>query len=561
MGALKSGIEDSINAFGYFETTLTEIVALSGKTGKAAKGLSEQLQRAAKAAGKEFGVGANQAAGALSSLVKAGLEGEDAMKALTGTLQLATIENIDASQAADMLVAALNQFKIPAEEAGRAVDALVNASAVGVDVASDFALGLSYVGGQAASMGFSLEDTLGAMVALNNQGIAAEKAGRNLAAMFTDLIKHSDDLGFSLYDADGSMRSLSDIIGLLQGKLAEFGSEEERNAYLTSVMGQQGMRAALALLNLGDESTSAGDAVAQFSEKIGRAGAASEVTQAKLDTMRGGMAKMKAAVEDLQLTIGEALAPIVSEFARILTEGVIPFVKALWGELSEGLAPVLGEIGAAVEGLTSAFNEVAEELGFATAEGKTLGGYLTVLIKTVLTPLKIAIVGIAWVVKNVLIPNIIVWRHVFDKVVEGINIVIEGWRRLGVAFKSVYDTYIKPVVDAVKSAIDTIAGGFKWLQKTLTGGSIWPEMWESMVKQAREGVEDINRVVDRGVGGFTTEIRGGVVGGGAVARTVTNYITIDLSNAVIRGEEDIDRLADRIGEIITEKAVLLGGEQ
>jgi hypothetical protein len=81
----------------------------------------------------------------------------------------------------------MNQFKLTADDTSRVVDVLVNASAAGRGTASEFAEGLKYVGTMASSMGLSLEETVTALVALNNSGLEATTAGRYLAGMLSDL--------------------------------------------------------------------------------------------------------------------------------------------------------------------------------------------------------------------------------------------------------------------------------------------------------------------------------------------------------------------------------------
>ncbi|RLF15393.1 MAG: phage tail tape measure protein [Thermoprotei archaeon] len=188
---------------------LVRVATATGALGEQARALAGRFEELTRSVGVEFGVGAAGAAEALESLVKAGLEGEEATRALEATLTLAQIELMDAGEAADYVAATLRAFSLSADQAAHVVDVLVNASIKGIATAREFAYALGYCSGIAAQMGLSLEETVAALVAMNNQGIQATYAGRYLMRMLQDLVEHSDRLGFSIYGASRASRGPS----------------------------------------------------------------------------------------------------------------------------------------------------------------------------------------------------------------------------------------------------------------------------------------------------------------------------------------------------------------
>jgi hypothetical protein len=89
---------------------------------------------------------------------------------------------------------------------------------------------------------------------------------------------------------------------------------------------------------------------------------------------------------------------------------------------------------------------------------------------------------------------------------------------------------------------------FAGLWKTLTGGSIWPDMWSDMLDQTRQGMGDIQSVIGRGLGSMETGFGGfaGEVGGGQSASQVM-HVTIPITVQNMTGEvSDLDNLARRI---------------
>ena len=144
--AISDFVSSSVRGFADLEFSAAKIVAAMGKTGAEARVLRKEFVETAESMSRRMGVSAIQISGSLESLVKAGLSGADAMKALESSVRLAAIEQIDASLAGDLVVSTLAQFKLGAEAAESSVDALVNASALGIGTASDYASGLAFVG-------------------------------------------------------------------------------------------------------------------------------------------------------------------------------------------------------------------------------------------------------------------------------------------------------------------------------------------------------------------------------------------------------------------------------
>jgi len=327
IGEVIAVTQECIQTFTEFETALVDVSSATGKTGDALIRLEEELMAAAKTAGVDFGVGATEAMKALESLVKAGLEGEEAIIALNAALSLAKIESISTAEASNLLIGVLGMFRLSAEQASHATDILVNASLRGIGTASQFARGLAYVGGHAATLGFSLEETTAALVAMNNQGIDAVSAGRYLNQMFTSLIQKTDELGFSIYDSNGQMLSLAEISGNLVSHLQEFETQEERNAYMTEIFGTRAKIAANALMGLGDSGSEVEAVLNELTNTMDESGTAMDVVDAKTDTLAGQQARLNAMFENMQLTIGEALAPVMMLIGDILENTLIPLFE------------------------------------------------------------------------------------------------------------------------------------------------------------------------------------------------------------------------------------------
>lgn len=382
IGEVIAAVSEAVEAFAEFEMAMVNVSSASGLAGDALVQLEEDLVIAAKAAGVEFGVGATKAMEAMEALVKAGLEGAEAVEALNAALAIAKIESISTSEAANMLVGIMGMFAMSADEAAHAADVLVNASITGIGTAAEFGLGLSYVGGRAKELGFSLEEVTAALVALNNQGIKAATAGQSLNMMLIQLVQKSDELGFSIYNSQGEMLSLAEITGNLVDKLNAFSTAEEKNAYLTAIFGSRAGRAAAALVNLGESGDDVREVLENLIIGLDESGTALGIVDQKTDTLMGTQQRLEAMFENMQLTLGEALAPALRFIADIIEKHVVPALNVFfgaikfisdaigwWVELFNDITTVIeNHFAPAIEGVTSflaPFAEVVTNIGNA----------------------------------------------------------------------------------------------------------------------------------------------------------------------------------------------------
>lgn len=303
VGALEEVGRTSTQMAADFELATARIMAATGLTGEEAAQLRATLEDAATTLGVDFGTGATAAMEAMEALVKAGLEGEDATKALAGVLQLATIEGIHTADAANMVVAAMAQYGLTAEEATRIVDGFVKASAAGIDTATGYALGLSNVGSTASAMGFSLEETLAALVQIDASQKDAAKSGTFLNRALLNLVEKGAELGISLYNTDGSMKSLDEIIAQVRNTLIGFGDDQEAAATWISEFDTRAQRAILSLAGY-DES------VAETESRLGDLSSAQDQVNVILDTYSGQMSIVQAKQEEAAIGAGEVTTQI-----------------------------------------------------------------------------------------------------------------------------------------------------------------------------------------------------------------------------------------------------------
>lgn len=313
----------------------------------------EDLRQAALAVGADtelIGISAAEAADAMTNFYKAGLDTTDIFGDLEGYLEgnisltgalraavdLAAASELDLAQASDVVAIAMATFGLSAEDAGRIADSFVGSADASLASVGDLAQAMINFGPTAASFGFTLEQANTALALLSTRGIKGAEAGTALKSMLTNMMSNTNavkdawrDLGVSLYDSEGAMRALPDVIGDLETAMAGM-TEQQRNQYIQTLAGTYGMKALQTLLA---EGKSGWD---DMTASIEDAATAQEVANARTQGFHSAIEQLQGVIETLLIQVG---TPLIENFltpaARWLGE--------MAGSLSEKLTPALAD--------------------------------------------------------------------------------------------------------------------------------------------------------------------------------------------------------------------------
>ncbi|MEM1583147.1 MAG: phage tail tape measure protein [Nitrososphaerota archaeon] len=318
---VSSWVRESVNAFSVFEAESLRLASLSREAGQSIEGLAAGLRVVASAAARELAVSGKEAVTALGNLVKAGLSGREAALALKDAIMLAKIENVDFATASANLVQVMAQFGVAGSEAKRVVDALVNASRLGIGSANDFAQGLANVGATARAMGMSLEETTSWLIVLERRFGSAQEAGTHLNRFLLELYEIAGKLGVPIHDLDGSLRSTTkvmlDVVNIVKMGGMSFDELQEK---LKGV----DIRALKALFTF----TQMNESIAELAEEVSRSGSAWETYMRYLETTEGKMARLKAENDRLMRSIGEGASAILTMVAPSFLKAVDAVMSA-----------------------------------------------------------------------------------------------------------------------------------------------------------------------------------------------------------------------------------------
>lgn len=228
------------------DSALTEFKKVSDLSGQSLQQYTDYLAELGMTAGRT----GSEMIEAATSFRKNGFN--DADSAILGRLavqfQNVSDEAITASESADFIISQLIAFNIEAENASRIVDS-VNQVANEFSVSSgELARGLGIVASTSSAMGNSMEQTLGMITAVSEQTRNVNRSSRALNTIFSRLSQVLDDasstgaaltqiyndLGIALYDAEGQMRPMYDILGELAGQWDTLDTNTQQYIALTS---------------------------------------------------------------------------------------------------------------------------------------------------------------------------------------------------------------------------------------------------------------------------------------------------------------------------------------
>lgn len=147
----------------------------------------------------------------------------------------------------------------------------------------------------AGALGFSAEDTAEAIGLMANAGIKSSQAGTALRTIMTNLTGDIElsgrafgDVTVSTTNADGSMRSLGDILQDLRGYFGRM-TESEAAASAEALVGKNAMSGFLAVMNAGESDvTKLHNAIATCSDQIdGYNGTCEKMAAVMQDNLEG----------------------------------------------------------------------------------------------------------------------------------------------------------------------------------------------------------------------------------------------------------------------------------
>lgn len=363
-----------------FESSMSQVQATMGITKDAMSEVDGQtvntmdtLSALAKKMGAETAFSASECAEALNYLALAGYDTQQMCDTLPTVLNLAAAGSIDLASASDMVTDAMSALGMGVDEAETMVDQMSKTASTTNTSVAQLGEGILTIGATAKSIKGGTAELNTALGILANNGIKGAEGGTHLRNVILSLQNPTDtaagcleDLGVAVYDSEGNMRSLNDILGDLNTSMDGMTSEEKSNI-ISKIFNKTDLASVNALLaNTGDTWDELQQAI------IDSGGAAQQMADTQLDNLQGQLTILKSALEGLAISFGELLMPAIKtivgwvqqfvDWLNSLDDGTKKVVVTV-ALLAAALGPVLIVIGKVVSAVGTIMTIVPKVAG------------------------------------------------------------------------------------------------------------------------------------------------------------------------------------------------------
>ena len=316
---VKQGIVDTIQTTAQFEQSMANVKAITGATGKE----FDTLTAFARELGATTMMSAQESADAMAFLGMAGWRTSEMMAGLPAILDLTVASGRDFATVADIVSDNLTAFGMTASQATEYSDALAYAMSnanVNMDTLGE---SLKYIAPVATSAGVSMQEAVAMTMMLGDAGIKGSQAGTTLRTVMLNLTGANEkataklkELGVAVFDSEGKTRSFADIIRDLN-KATEGMTDAQKTAIANTLVGKTAVSGFSVLLDQG------ADKLQAYTDGIhNSSGASAEMAEIMGDTLQGKVKIFESAMQDLQITIGNALLPTLTAGVESLTNFV-----------------------------------------------------------------------------------------------------------------------------------------------------------------------------------------------------------------------------------------------
>ena len=514
-----------------FESSMSQVQATMGITKDSMSEVNgesvntmDTLSALAKKMGSETAFSASECAEALNYLALAGYDTQQMCDTLPTVLNLAAAGGIDLAAASDMVTDAMSALGMGVDEAGTMVDQMAKTASTTNTSVAQLGEGILTIGATAKTVKGGTAELNTALGILANNGIKGAEGGTHLRNVILSLQNPTDkaadclnELGVSVYDSEGNMRSLNDILGDLNTSMDGMTAEEKSNI-IGKIFNKTDLSSVNALLaNTGDTWDDLQQSI------IDSGGAAQQMADTQLDNLQGQITILKSALEGLAISFGELLLPAI----KMIVGWVQKFVDWLNGMdegtkkvittvalLAAALGPVLIVVGKVVSAVGTIMTIVPKVAGvintvktaFAALNTTMLANPIFLIIAAI-TALVAAFIYLwntnedfrqFWINlwENVKAVAIAVWEAIknffsaaweaisstaqavwngikdfFSGLWEGIktifSTVVEVIKTIITTYFNVYKTIITTVLNAIKTVFTTVWNGIKTVVTTV----------------------------------------------------------------------------------------------
>lgn len=437
-----------------FDSAMTKSIAIMGDLGTSNKAefgaMRDNMETTAREVAKTTTFSAKQAAESYFFLASAGLDAATSIEVLPQVAQFAQAGMFDMARATDLLTDAQSALGLTIrdtktgaldtiatlENMARVSDVLVKANTLANASVEQFSIALTTKAGAALKiLGKDIEEGVAVLAAFADQGVKAADAGTGLSIILRDLstkaINNKDEfaaLGVSVFDAQGEMNNIGEIVSSLEGALAGMSDETAKATLLQLGFTDKSVSFIQTLIGMGDQ-------IQRYEGELRSAGGATkEVADTQLTSFTAQLGLAKDRIVDVGIELGTVLIPIVLGLIDTLDPAIELLTDAVkwFGELGlatqlaavgiaaavAAIGPALIVIGAVVSGVGALLPLIAAAKIAFIAVGTSIAAAAAPLSALLLPALAVLAVAVAAVGIGLAIDKFLQWVGVIETAAE-----------------------------------------------------------------------------------------------------------------------------------------------
>ena len=324
--------KDSIQTGLEFDTAMSQVAATMGKTSSEITDLREYAEEM----GAKTAFSASEAAEGMNILAMAGLsaneimeEGASGASALQTVLDLAAAGAMSMGDAASYVAGAFKGFGDEASNSAYYADLMAKGATMANTDVRGLGEALGDISATAKTYGQSAESATVSLLRLAEANVTGSAASTALAAAMKNLYTPSDqakkalqELNVAAYE-NGKALDFNEVVNSLTDALAGY-SDEEKNAYLQTIFGIQGLDAYNKMAAVSSQKQK------NFWDGLSEAsGSAAKQASEQLNNLQGDIILFESAFSGLQIALTSMTTGPLREFVQFFTDGLTQITDGL----------------------------------------------------------------------------------------------------------------------------------------------------------------------------------------------------------------------------------------
>ena len=340
-----------------FEKSMSRVEAISGATGNDL----ERLRTAAETMGANTSKTASESADALSYMALAGWKTEEMLTGLEPILRASEAGEMDLATCSDLVTDSMSAMGVSVNDLSHYLDVVAAAQSNSNTNMQQLLEAFIECGGSAHNFGLNVEDLSTVLGVMANRGIKGTEAGTALNSIFVNMLGSTqktaeamDALGLSLYDNEGNMKDVTEVLKEMGDALAS-ATDEQRNNLEAMLGGKTQITALQAMVNgLNGEYDDLSETLYDCD------GALLKTAKTMQDNLTGNVTAMQSALEGLGIKVYDYLEEPLKSAVQSATKEI--------SELSRSVTE--GQLSEVIERLADKFGKLIEKAAaFAADEG------------------------------------------------------------------------------------------------------------------------------------------------------------------------------------------------